>query len=216
MPFSDMVRGESLRGASEAFTFSTSLRVGRAIGVLLQQRGLSSSSVLLGRSGGGAECIVRDGIVAGLVTTGLSVADVGVVRNGQFTTALHCGPSPGVRGADVWPVGTGILVSAIDDAVGIMIFEGSRPLVGEDFETIARLADGDECVTNDGGRVVNVDARQLPAWTVISGLDDLSSDDDRSDDRSDDRNHRRHDTAEGAAYITSDSTVDGAPQEMPR
>ena len=207
-----MVRDASLRGAPDAFTFSTSLRVGRAIGVLLQQRGLSSSSVLLGRSGGGAECIVRDGIVAGLVTTGLSVADVGVVRNAQFAAALHCGPSPGVRGADVWPVGTGILVSAIDDAVGIMIFEGSRPLVGEDFETIARLADGDECVTNDGGRIVNVDARQLPAWTVISGLDDLSSDDDRSDDRS----HRRHDTAEGAAYITSDSTVDGAPQEMPR
>ena len=212
MQFSDMVRGASLHGAPDAFSFSTSLRVGRAIGVLLHQRGLSSSSVLLGRSGGGAECIVRDGIVAGLAATGLTVADVGVVRNGQFAAALLCGPSPGVRGADVWPVGTGIFVSATGDAVGIMVFEGSRPLVGEDIETIARLADGDECVTKDGGRIVNVDARQLPALAVNSGLGDIASDDDRSDDL----NHRRHDTAEGAAYITSDSTVDGAPQEMPR
>jgi hypothetical protein len=115
MRFSDLVRGASLRGAPDAFTSSASLRLGRAIGALLRRRGLSTSTTLLGRSGGSAEALVRDGIVVGLTATGLTVADLGVVQSDQFTAALRRGPTCGARGASFWPVGTGVLVSATVD-----------------------------------------------------------------------------------------------------
>lgn len=176
MRFSDLVRGASLRGAPDVFTFSASLRLGRAIGALLRRRGLSTSTTLLGRSGGSAEALVRDGIVAGLTATGLSVADLGVVQSDQFTAALRRGPARGVRGASFWPVGTGVLISATGDSVGVMLFEGTRPLVGEHLGVVARLADEGTCVTVDGGQVIHVDARQLSMASVDSGTDDDARD----------------------------------------
>ena len=178
MRFSDLVRGASLRGAPDVFSFSASLRLGRAIGVLLRRRGLSASTTLVGRSGGPAEARVRDGIVAGFLASGLSVADLGVVLSDQFTAALRRGPARGVRGASSWPVGTGVLISATGESVGVMLFEGTRPLVGEHLGVVARLADEGLCVSVDGGQVILVDARQLSTAAVDNGADGADGADD--------------------------------------
>ena len=147
MKFSELVRGASLRGSPAVFTAATALRLGRAVGTLLRRRSDAPgrAPVVVGRAGEGPELIVRDGLCQGLVLSGFDVVDLGVCESDLFTFALR---TRGEGGAASDGAATGgALVGTTGDSLGVMLFAGARPLVGEGLVELARIADkGAFCV----------------------------------------------------------------------
>ncbi|MDP2343262.1 MAG: hypothetical protein Q8O67_20050 [Deltaproteobacteria bacterium] len=135
MKFSELVRGASLRGAPTVFTPESSLRLGRAVGTLLRRRSDNRGPVVVARGGEGAELTARDGLVQGLVLSGFDVVDLGRAESDLFTFALRSEHATG-----------GALVGTTGESVGVMLFAGPRPLVGETLVELARVAeDGGFC-----------------------------------------------------------------------
>lgn len=131
MKFSELVRGASLRGVPGVFTPKTSLRLGRAVGTLLRRRSEGRSVVVVARGGhGSAELSARDGLCQGLVLSGFDVVDLGCAESDLFTFALRHENATG-----------GALVGTTGESVGVMLFAGPRPLVGEHLVELARVAD---------------------------------------------------------------------------
>lgn len=164
MPFTDLARGASLRGTPAQLGATASLRLGRAIGTLLRRsRGIGGpATIVVGRSRGSAETTARDGVVAGLVASGFAVADLGIVESDRFMGALRQGPGPRDPTAALWPVVGGVLVAATGESLGVMLFDGYRPVVGPRLAELARLADDGVFCVAAGGHVVPIDARTLP------------------------------------------------------
>jgi len=162
MRCAEMVRGASLRGPKDALGFDAALRLGRALGTLARRRA-RNAPILLGRTSGVAETRVRDGLAAGLVLAGVTVVDIGVVESDRFTGALRAGPKPW------WPLAGGVYVSIAGDSVGVMVFDGMRPVVGAPLADVARIAD-DAFALAEGGIVVALDARVLPRAPVQDTL----------------------------------------------
>jgi len=181
--FADLVRGASLRGPPAAFSSTTSLRLGRAMGTVLRRQGHASTTVLVGRGTAIVDAAVRDGLVAGLVLSGLRVVDLGVIESDRFIAALRQGPDSDVRGADAWPVLGGVLVGSTGDAVGVMSFSGARPLVGEALVGIAAVAEAGAFVAAVGGGLTVVDTALVP-WprAEIADDDDVEAIDDEDDE----------------------------------
>lgn len=160
--FADLVRGASLRGSPATFSSVTSIRLGRAVGTVLRRRGHSSPTVVLARGATAVDAAVRDGLVTGLILSGLRVVDLGVVESDRFTAALRVRPPSTLRGADAWPALGGVLVGCTTDAVGVMLFSGVRPLVGEALVDIAAVAEAGVFVTTVGGALTILDTALLP------------------------------------------------------
>ena len=180
--FAELVRGASLRGAATTFSPMTSMRLGRAIGTVLRRQGHVSSTMLVGRGPTDVDGSVRDGLVAGLVLSGLHVVDLGVVESDRFTAALRNGPAADIRGAKAWPALGGILVGASGDAVGVMLFSGARPLVGEALVEVAGVAEAGAFVATTGGGLTVIDTAVLP-WprAEIADDDDVEPVEDEDD-----------------------------------
>jgi len=169
--FADLVRGASLRGAPAIFSSSTSIRLGRAVGTVLRRQGHSSPTVVLGRGSSAVDAAVRDGLVTGLILSGLRVVDLGVVESDRFTAALRKGPPSTLRGADAWPALGGVLVGCSADAVGVMLFAGARPLVGDALVDVAAVAEAGVFVATVGGALTVIDTALLP-WPHTEIIDD--------------------------------------------
>lgn len=180
MAFSDLVRGASLRGSAAQLGTVPSLRLGRAIGTLWRQAGAGggrSPVVVVGRSRGAAEAAARDGLVAGLVASGFVVADLGIVESDRFTGALRQGPASGDPAARLWPVVGGVLIAATGESLGVMLFDGLRPVVGPRLGELARAADAGVFCVHAGGDVVVIDARTLPPAALLDERGDETLDD---------------------------------------
>lgn len=191
----DLVRGASLRGPAARLTATTTLRLGRAIAGEVRRRTPGIDTVLIGRGADAADVDVRNGLVAGLVLGGVHVVDLGVVESDRFTAALRAGPPEDVRGADAWPAAAGILIASTSDSVGVMIFSGTRPIVGDGLTQIAAAADRGTFVAVDGGRITRIDGALLP-WPRPTAIDefealdeDVDSDVDSDIDGSSDNDH---------------------------
>lgn len=148
MKFADLVRGASLRGSPSVFTTTMSLRLGRAVATMLRRRSDAKGPVIVARGGDGPELIARDGLCQGLVLGGLDVVDLGRAESDLFTFALRHESAIG-----------GALVGTTGDSVGVMLFSGSRPLVGEGLVDLARIADDGGFIAGAGALV----ARDLRA-----------------------------------------------------
>jgi len=179
MPFSDLVRGASLRGSPAQLGTIPSLRLGRAIGTLWRRArpGARSPTVVVGRSRGAAEAAARDGVVAGLVASGFVVADLGIVESERFTGALRQGPADDDPAARLWPVVGGVLIAATGESLGVMLFDGLRPVVGPRLGELACAADAGAFCVHGGGNVIPVDARTLPPAAPLDERGDETMDD---------------------------------------
>lgn len=179
MPFSDLVRGASLRGSATQLGVVPSLRLGRAIGTLWRRArpGAASPTVVVGRSRGAAEAAARDGLVAGLVASGFVVADLGIVESERFTGALRQGPPTTDAAARLWPVGGGVLIAATGDSLGVMLFDGLRPVVGSRLVELAQAADAGVFCVHGGGQIVPIDTRTLPPAAPLEERGDETLDD---------------------------------------
>jgi hypothetical protein len=152
MKIAELVRGASLRGSPSVFSTTMTLRLGRAVATLLRRRSDARGPVVVARGGDGAELIARDGLCQGLVLGGLDVVDLGRAESDLFTFALR---QPfDERGQ---PLG-GALVGTTGDSVGVMLFTGSRPLVGEGLVELARIAD-EGCFVVGAGTLSSRDLR---------------------------------------------------------
>jgi hypothetical protein len=179
MPFTDLVRGASLRGSPAQLGVVPSLRLGRAIGTLWRRSrpGVQIPTIVVGRTRGAAEATARDGLVAGLVASGFVVADLGIVESERFTGALRQGPAAADVAARLWPVVGGVLIAATGDSLGVMLFDGLRPVVGPRLTELARTADAGAFCVHGGGQVVLVDTRTLPPAAPLEERGDETLDD---------------------------------------
>lgn len=164
MPFSDLVRGASLRGSPAQLGVIPCVRLGRAIGTVWRhaRQGSRGLSVVVGRSRGSAEAAARDGLVAGLVASGFVVADVGVVESERFTGMLRQGPAANAPGSRVWPATGGVFVGTSGESLGVMLFDGITPVVGSRLAELARAADIGAFCVHGGGHIVSVESRTMP------------------------------------------------------
>ena len=164
MPFSDLVRGASLRGSPAQLGTIPGLRLGRSIGTVWRQArpGAGSTTVVVGRSRGAAEAAARDGLVAGLVASGFIVADVGVIESERFTGVLRQGPSADDPFSRLWPAVGGVFVASTGESLGVMLFDGMHPVVGSRLTELARTADTGIFCIHGGGHIVSIETRTLP------------------------------------------------------
>lgn len=143
MKFAELVRGASLRGSPSTFSLTMTQRLGRAVATLLRRRSDARGPVIIARAADGHELVARDGLCQGLLMGGVDVVDLGRAESDLFTFALR---HEGALG--------GVLVGTTGESVGVMLFAGIRPLVGESLSALAKIAD-------DGGFVGGAGALAL-------------------------------------------------------
>ncbi len=173
MSCAELVRGAGLRGAktlglngrlagASLLDFHHAMHLGRAVGTLQRRQG-RTAPVLVGRAEGDACAIVRDGYISGLVMSGIVAVDAGVVESDRFTAALKASASP---------LSGGVYVSETSDSVGLMMFDGARPVTGQPLKDIADFADQHDFVVAAGGHIDHVDARLFPRAAAVTHTDD--------------------------------------------
>lgn len=153
--FSELVRGASLRGSPAVFSLTMTQRLGRAIATLLRRRSEGRGPVVVARQNDGAELVARDGLVQGLVLGGADVVDLGRCESDLFTFALRHEGAVG-----------GVLVGTTGENIGVMLFAGTHPIVGEALVTLAGIAERGAFVVGAGTvtpRDLRLAFRQNPA-----------------------------------------------------
>jgi hypothetical protein len=143
MPFVDLVRGVCLRVPPGTLDRTTAQRFGRALGTLLARRGDARAPVVVARGDDDEQRAVRDGIVRGLVLSGVDVLDLGVVDSEYFAFALRAGHGGAACAA-------GVLLGGTGDATSVMTFVGLAPLTTDALHELAALADAGAFVVGQG------------------------------------------------------------------
>ena len=152
-PLSDLVRGATLRGAAPtALSPAVCTRIGRAFGTWTRRRLGGPRTIALARSHDGAQLVVRDGIVRGLVLSGAHVADVGLAS----AEALE-------RAALALCADAAVLLSSSEGAVhSVTFFLGGKAIAPEALAELCALGDAGELSAGEGSLAI-VDARALEA-----------------------------------------------------
>ena len=143
MPFADLVRGVCLRVPPGALDRTTAQRFGRALATLLARRGDARAPVVVARGDDEDQRALRDGIVRGLVLSGVDVLDLGIVDSELFAFALRAGH----RGA---ACAAGVLLGSTGDATSAMTFLGLAPTSSDTLHELAELADAGAFVVGQG------------------------------------------------------------------
>lgn len=143
MSFVDLVRGVCLRVPPGTLDRTAAQRFGRALATLLARRGGARSPVVVARGDDDEQRALRDGIVRGLVLSGVDVVDLGVVDSELFAFALRAGDG----GA---PCAAGILLCGTGDATSVMTFVGLATTNDETLRELAAIADAGAFVVGHG------------------------------------------------------------------
>jgi hypothetical protein len=143
MRFADLVRGVCLRVPPGTLDRTTAQRFGRALATLHARRGGQRSPVVIARGDDDEQRALRDGIVRGLVLSGVDVFDLGTVDSELFAFALRVGHGGAACAA-------GVLLGGTGEATSIMPFIGYAPTTGETLVELAALADAGAFVVGQG------------------------------------------------------------------
>jgi hypothetical protein len=143
MRFVDLARGVCLRVPPGALDRTSAQRFGRALATLLARRGAPRAPVVVARGEDDEQRALRDGIVRGLVQSGVDVIDLGDVESELFAFALRAGHEGDACAA-------GVLLGSTGDATSVMTFLGLAPTSTDTLHELASIADAGHFVVGQG------------------------------------------------------------------
>ena len=140
----EVIREYDIRGSAERdFTDDNCRRLGRAIGTIERRAG--ARRITLGRDCRLHSARIREGVVAGLLETGLEVVDIGVCATPLLYFSVHH-----------WDMDGGVMVTASHNPApdnGLKVCVGKATIHGAAIREIGALVESGECVSEPGGRL---------------------------------------------------------------
>jgi phosphomannomutase / phosphoglucomutase len=140
----EVIREYDIRGSAERdFTDDNCRRLGRAIGTVERRAG--ARRITLGRDCRLHSPRIHDGVLAGLVESGLEIFDIGVCATPLLYFSVHH-----------WDMDGGVMVTASHNPApdnGLKICVGKATIHGAAIREIGALVESGDFVSDPGGRV---------------------------------------------------------------
>ena len=140
----EVIREYDIRGSAERdFTDDNCRRLGRAIGTVERRTG--ARRITLGRDCRLHSPRIHDGVLAGLVESGLEIFDIGVCATPLLYFSVHH-----------WDMDGGVMVTASHNPApdnGLKICVGKATIHGAAIREIGALVESGDFVSDPGGRV---------------------------------------------------------------
>jgi phosphomannomutase/phosphoglucomutase len=140
----EVIREYDIRGSAERdFTDDNCRRLGRAIGTVERRAG--ARRITLGRDCRLHSPRIHDGVLAGLVESGLEIFDIGVCATPLLYFSVHH-----------WDMDGGVMVTASHNPApdnGLKICVGKATIHGAAIREIGALVESGDFVSEPGGRV---------------------------------------------------------------